>query len=680
MDRLDLDYETAGTVDLKEVGLWNYATHEQTRVLMLNYSFDKGPVQIWKPYEGPMPDELVDALTDPFVIKYAFNCAFERLITKFVVGIDVPISEWRDIQVMARYYSLPGSLEDVSEILGLGMDTAKIHDGKRLIKKFCVPFIEGGEQTLFGESEAAFKDHRTDPDDWKLFENYGGQDVRAEIAVDDRLADYQLPSQEWRYWELDQEINSRGIPIDLELVDSALIIVKREQERLYNELKALTGVENPNSDDQIKEFLKTRGYPFTKLGKSFVARALAGEGNLTEEAKTVLELRSQLSKSGVDKFSVFRAMTSPDSHLRGQFSFMGASRTGRYASHGINVQNLPRPVKEVNERLDEAIALVKANDYEGIQNKFKSSVLDVLSSCIRPVFRAPEGSRFIISDLNAIENRVLGWIARCPAMMQVFEKGLCPYKSFAVELYKKPYESISKEERNNSKPAVLGAGFRLSGGEEIINSEGEKIYTGLLAYSRSMNIEMSKELADKAVAIFRKKYKEVKSFWYDLEDAYIRAVRDGEEVELGYLRFKTKNNVLQMTLPSGRSLHYLNPRIAENTVVQGRDGEYTKTALYYDGQDQVTRQWVQVETHGGKLAENGAQSIARDILMVGIWRAKQINFDVRLHAHDEIGAIVPYSSPLSVKDLEKCMADSIEWGTGLILGAEGFESEIYRKN
>lgn len=685
MRELWIDFETRSEKNLKEVGLYNYATADSTAVLLLAYSFDREPVQLWVTHEGPMPDELAEALADPFITKWAHNSSFERLILKHVLKIDVPISEWRDTQVLARYFSLPGALEDISEILGLGEDAAKIKDGKRLIKLFCEPFIDGGEQTLFGVSEAAFKDHRTNPEDWALFEEYCRQDVRAEIAVAEKLKDFPLPEHEWAYWEMDARINDFGVPVDGNLIEAGLQIVETEQNRLSIELKELTGVSNPNSDDQLKGFLKTRGYSFSGLGKGFVNRALAGELDLTPEAKRALELRAQLSKSGVDKLYAIKSMVAPDFMLRNQFSFMGAARTGRYASQGINIQNLARPVKEVNERLEEAIALILGLDYEGIKKAFKAPTLDVVSSCLRPVFKAPEGSRLIIADLNAIENRVAGWIARCQAILDVFlgkddfGNPLCPYKSFAVELYKKPYNSITKEERNIAKVAVLAAAYRMGGGDEFINSEGERTYTGLLAYAKNFGIEMSKEMADKAILVFRQKYKEVKQFWYDLEDAFVGAVRDGEETEVGVLRFKTKNNVLQMFLPSGRALHYLNPRIVENTVVQGRTGEYTKTALYYDGQDQVTRQWVQVETHGGKICEQACQSLARDILMVGMQRADRAGFKICLHVHDELVAVVPYSSHLTVKDLENCMTNPIDWGIGLPLGAAGFESIVYRK-
>lgn len=678
---IDQDFETASEANLKEVGLYNYATHPSTRVLLLAYAIDDSEVKQWEPHKGPMPPELIDALVDPFTIKQAYNCTFERLIYKYVLGIDIPVDEWRDVQVMARYYSLPGYLDDVSKILKLDVEDAATSETE-LIKLFCEPFIDGAESPLFGHTEAAFRDWRTHPLEWERFKTYNIRDVRAEIAIAQKLKNFPVPEHEWRYWFMDQHINDAGLPVDMNLVDGALKVVAKEQDKLERELKELTGVENANSDQQILAWVRERGYPFSKIGKPFVKRALGGEGNLTEEARAALVLRSQLSKSGVDKFSVFRTMTGKDGNLRYQFSFMGASRTGRYASRGINIQNLTRPDPEVNNNLDVAIDLLTKGDYDGIQKTFKASVLDVASSCIRPVFRAPtEQSQILaISDLNAIEPRVSAWISGCETVLDIYRNGLDGYKMFAVEVFKKPYEEITKEERNLCKPPFLGCSYRLSGGEEIINSDGIVEYTGLLAYSRAMGIELTKEFADKAVAIFRKKYKEIKYFWYTLEDAFKAAVLDHEEVNLGKITFKMVDNTLCMGLPSGRNLHYINPQVYENVTMQGKNGEYTKTRLTHEGLDKNTLQWSRQETHGGVLIENATQAIARDVLMEGMRRAQEAGLDIRGHVHDECIGLIAKDSGKSYKDLEKAMSDPIHWAEDLPLKAEGFENITYRKN
>ena len=679
---LDFDYESRGVADLAKVGLHNYASDPATEIILLSYSIDEGPLHTWQPHLDPkIPEEFKWALEDPLCLAFAFNCGFERTITRKKLQIDKPISEWRDVQVLARYYSLPGNLEDVGEILGIESQKVKqrASDGS-LLKLFCEPFINQKETPLFGTTDAVFKDWRTNPVEWAAFCEYNRQDVRAQIEIRNKLKEFFPPEHEWDAWELGEKINQRGLFIDLGLVDGAMRVVEREQSRLEGLLRALTGVDNPNSRDQILEWLRTQGYSFSKIGKAFVKRALNGECDLSEDAVTVLGLRMQLAKSGVDKLSVFRTMTGSDGYLRDSFSFMGASRTGRFASRGINMQNLARPEKEVNEDLETAIALLRTSDYEGITTRFKSSVLDVACSVLRPVIIAPEGSRLIIADLNAIEFRVLGWVAECKSILGVFEKDLCPYKSFATELYRKPYDQISKEERNNSKPAVLGAGYRLSGGDEFVNEEGDKVYTGLLAYGRSLGIELSKDLADKAVEIFRKKYRECRNLWYDLESGFREAVLEGGVVAVKKVKFYMKQNALCLELPSGRCLHYVNPSVEEGVTVEGKYGEYQKNVLRHFALSKDTFQWIQVETHGGTLTENICQAIARDVLVEGMKEADRVGFDIRLHVHDEIGANVPYASSLTVKDLEDAMAKPISWAPGLPLKAEGFESKMYRKN
>lgn len=686
MYQIDFDYETRSTQDLTRVGIYNYCRHPDTEIISIQYSIDKTPVKLWKRSDGEFPEEVLEAFRDPLAVKIAYNVPFEFLITWFKLGIKIPIDEWIDVQVMARNCSLPGYLEDVGEILNIEHQKIKQRVSENsLIKLFCVPYIPEQATPLFGVTDAIYKDQYTNPVEWLQFEEYGCQDVRAEQEIMDRLSPFDLPRHEWEFWYLDQEINLRGLPIDMELVDGAIKVVDAEKDILTEKLKQLSGVDNPNSDQQLLEVLRNHGYPFSKLGKAFVKRAQKGEGNLDDVAKNILELRGQLSKSSVQKFSVFKTMTSEDGFLRYQFSFMGAPRTGRYASRGINLQNLARPDKEINENIEEAIELLKTGDHALVKAKY-DNVIDMASSVLRPVFRAPADSRFVIADLNAIENRALGWLSGCSAILEVFEKGLCPYKSFAVELYKKPYDEITKEERNNAKPAVLGAGYRLSGGEEITDSEtGDTFFTGLLGYAQSLGISLTKELADKAVYVFRKKYKEVKQYWYDLEDAFIRAVRDGETVTVGQVTFFKKENMLCVTLPSGRNLHYMDARIEENVPVhttnsKGEPTTYYKTAMYYMGVSAKTHQWVEVDTHGGKLCENLCQAVSRDILMEGIKRAEEKGLDVRAHVHDEIICLVPYSSDLTVEDLESAMADPIEWAPDLPLKAEGFESEFYRKN
>jgi len=684
MQRLWNDFETASEVDLTEVGTYAYATHPTTRVLMLAYAVDEDEPALWFPGQ-PMPDHLRRALASPSVEKWAFQAAFERLIFRYVLKIDIPVPHWRCAQVLARYHSLPSNLEDAGRIVGLAPDEAKLAIGRERVRQFCIPYIIAQDRPLFGPTPAVFLDEKTNPVEWSEFCDYAKGDIRAErglVHFLDRISP--LPEREQRNYWIDQEINDRGIPIDVQLIRGAQKVVNAEKLRLETELRQLTGLENPNSDKQVLAWVQGRGYPFQKIGKAFVNRALAGEGSITEEARAVLLLRTQLAKSSVDKFDAFEKMMGTDFRLHHQFAFMGAARTGRYASKGINIQNLLRAVKELESegKLAEAVEMLTAGAIDLIHEHFKSSVLDIAASCLRPVFRAERGHRFIIADLSQIESIMVGWLSNCARIIKVYTSPPPfddAYKDFATEIYHKPYLEVTKAERNMAKAPVLGAGYRLSAGEVKTNEDGDTFKSGLLGYAANMGIEMSLELAEKSIKIFREKFKEVVQLWYALERAFVLAV-EGVPTTAGKCLFEMKEGVLRIQLPSGRYLHYFRPRVSRY-MAETRDGrQYEKKSLYYYGLDAETHQWCETDTHGGKILENISQAISRDVLMEGIRRAEEYGFKVVAHVHDEIVAHTPYSSMLTVGDLEECMTSPIDWAPGLPLKAAGFESEVYRKD
>lgn len=457
MKYIFLDFESRSEIPLDVRGLDNYVKHPSTQVLMLGYAFDDGSVKLWKPGDGPMPANLRAAIDDPEVIKVAWNAGFERNVFQHVLGIWIPYEQWLDPATLSKHLSMPGGLEDVGEIIGLKQDQAKNDRGKELIKIFCEPATEGGEQTLFGVSAAVFRDQRTDPVLWAEFEEYCRQDVVAERAILKKLAKFPLPEIEMRGWYLDQKINDRGVPTDQVLIEGAAKVAEETRAELQQKLKELTGLDNPNSGDQMKEWLATQGYTFGSLGKAFVARAMRGECELTPLAQEVLEIRKTASKTSWTKLLVIRDNVSSDGYLRNQFNFLGAARSGRWGSRAAQLHNLSRPSKEVEKNTDRAIELLQNADTMMLGLEF-SSALDVVTSCIRPAFRAPEGKRFDVCDLNAIENRVLGWVARCDSILKVFRDGLDPYVSFAVFMYDEPYEVLikDKDKRQQAKPAVLG--------------------------------------------------------------------------------------------------------------------------------------------------------------------------------------------------------------------------------
>jgi len=705
-----LDWEVKSVVALDVHGLDRYAKDPSTAILMGAYAEGDHAPKLWQPHLEPkMPAELREALEDPMVAIHAWHSAFERVISKNVLKIDKPIPEWRCSMSAARYLSLPGSLDDAGKILGLREDQAKMKIGDKLIRKFCIPEDLGGETTLFGMSEPTFRSWATDPAEWELFCDYCKQDVVAERAILKKIRKFPLPDFEWDTYYLNEMVNATGWPVDMRLVTGAREIVVRELERLGTRLHELTKLDNSNSVEQLLPWLRDRGYNFSSLNKTLVARALE-DTQLSEDAREVLILRGQTSKSSVRKYTNIADMVSLDGRLRHQYTYYGAARTGRNAAHGVNVGNLPKPVKSVEKHLERAIELVRAGDYEGVKREFDKP-LDVITSTVRASFRAEDGSKFIVSDLTSIENVAIMFLSRCVSGLKVFEEKRDPYLDFAVHFFKQSYADLyaeykagDKSKRTLCKPASLGSGFGLGAGEEFLDADGNKQWSGLLKYARDMGVIMTQEEATKAIAVFRKVYPEVPQIWKDLERAAVRAIRNpgslvgvgvpqsdkdrewylsrGRAVDLEpFLSFRCHGKkILELILPSGRSLHYIDPRVEEEPAVwEGRS--YTRQKIMYYGKQQNTSAWGLVPTFGGKLLENSAQSWARDILMEGMKNAAAMGFEVVGSTYDEIIALVPNDSPLGVDQLCECMTRKPSWmPDGIPLGAAGFETQEYRKD
>lgn len=710
MTDFHLDYETASEADLETVGLANYMEHPSTRILMANYAEGDGRVRRWEPHLNPdPPKELIEALSDPFVTFHGWHVPFEIQATRCLLGIDKPVSEWRCTRIKSRYLSLPGSLDDAGKILGLKESEAKIKDGKRLIQKFCVPETLGGANTLFGLSEPTFRNWATDEQDWENFCVYGGQDVISERVIEKKIKKFPLPEQEWKYWELNEKINFTGWSVNMDIVRGARFIVQKETEILTQKLLELTELSNPNSVQQLLPWLQERNYPFSSLDKSLVARAMAGL-ELTEDAREALMIRAQTSKSSVKKYTNIADMVSPDGRLRHQYSFMGAARTGRNAAHGVNVGNLAKPDKAVEKRMDLAVELVRKMDYDTIKKEF-GKPLDVVASTIRASFQAPEGMKLVVADLASIESVGAHFIARCETGLNVFREGRDSYLDFGVYFYgisyaqlEAEYNAGDKSKRTMCKPATLGSGFGLGPGTEYLDEDGQKQWTGLLAYARAMNVVMTLEEAAKAIEVFRSVYHEIPRTWKDLERAAVRAIRNpGQDFGVGVPhnereteRFESKGRktnlepilyfkshgtkVLEMKLPSGRSLHYIDPRVEEETYVwQGKTLKSNK--ISYFGKEQNSTSWGRVDTFGGKLFENADQAWARDILMCGLQEADAAGFEVIGSTYDEIITLVPENSDLTLEKLCDCMTKKPSWmPEDIPLKAAGYSGKIYKKD
>lgn len=697
MNQIFLDYETRSTADLPVCGLDNYVRSPDTCVLLCAYAFDDRPVELWQPHLGAMPVLLRDALDNPFVQKVAWNARFEHHISRACLGIDIPYAEFLDVMIWSRHLSVPFGLAESCPIYGIPTEQTKLKEGADLIKLFSLPADPGGEETLFGVSEPSFHDWNSRPKEWKRFCEYCVRDVEAERAILRKIEAFPLPALQQRGWVLDQQINDRGVPVDTTLVAGATAVAETAKVRKKQEFKTLTGLDNPNSRDQLLGWLRERGYSFSGLAKGFVERALAGEGGASDEAKAALLLRKQTAKNSTAKLDRIHEIVSPDARLRDQFSYLGSSRAGRWSSRGgVQLQNLPRPGKDVEKNLERAIELLRAGDHDAVAQEF-ANPLDVVAGCLRSMFRAPAGYEFQICDLNAIENRVLGWMAHCDAILRVFREGRCPYLDFSMRLFAAAqaeagihtYEELdalyksgdaqAKKWRQDSKPSILGAGYRLGGGEEVETDDGDLVRTGLWGYALAMGVELTRQQSHDSIRVFRETFPEVRDLWYELEDAVFRAIRENGVVECARTRIqafgpKKERKLLRILLPSGRGLHYIRPKIEDVLFM-----DKPKKTMTYEGIDLKTHTWRRIPTQGGRLLENADQAISRDLLLHGMFEAEKAGYTVVAHCHDELIALVPAGSPLRLGDLRECMIRTPEWATDLPLDADGFTDQMYRK-
>lgn len=617
--------------------------------------------------------------------------------------------------VQARYLSLPGGLEACGEALGLTEELAKIKDGSRLIKMFCEPFSMGGKETLFGATQPEFHDWDSNPEDWKKFEEYSIRDTEAERAIYKMMEKLPLPAEEQAAWILDQQINDRGLPVNMQFVENALAIAERSKAELQAIQKERTGLDNPNSRDQLLPWAQKEGFPFNSLRKDFVRASIAeNTGGMSAKCAEVLKTRLEASKTSYKKLERIKELVGPDSRVRYQYLFMGAARTARWSGTGFQPQNPPRPTKEVEKTYQQAVDLIFAGDYEGIKTKY-SSVMDTIASCTRSAIQAPEGQELVVCDLSAIENRVVGWLAGCDAILKVFRDGLDPYVAFACKMYNLPYEVLikDKEKRQIAKPPVLGCGYGLGPGVEkrinptnaemmyvVIEKQdeyGNTVRTGLMGYAENMGIKLTPEQAYKAWEIFRSSYPEVVEFWWELEQAGVKVIERGGKVQVGRVTFDRKKRkdgsiILRILLPSGRYIHYLNTRI-EIQPVSNKDGspkldeqgnQKTRKRIIYEGighgVGRIGKGWGATYIYGGKFAENITQAVSRDILVHGMKEASQMDFEIVGHAHDEIITLVetgPFA--LNLEMLRAAMNKNPTWADGLPLASDGYVSGYYRK-
>jgi len=675
------DFETFSEADLKKVGGSRYARHPSTEVLMLSVRTDEEEVQ-WVPAEGEeCPDRILTWLLDPTTRKQAWNARFELDIFEHVLGYRPPLEEWKCVMVMAASLSLPMDLATAGVVLRIPEEHLKIKDGKRLIKKFSAP------------RKPTKKDKRTrwqpedDPEDWANYKTYNRGDTLTERMALRRMRKWDMPEHEWDLWRIDQEINAAGIPINRRMVENAIRIYNDVYADRIERMKQITGLDNPNSQQQLLPWLQTRGYPWEDLKKGHVKRAIqeADTYGFDEATRRVLVMRSEISRTSVKKYPALLEALDDDDRLRGCLQFCGAGRTWRWSGRRFQPQNLARPTKEYEDRIHYAADMVENSCAWAIE-QMHDTPIDLLSSCVRSAVQAPPGWEFQDADLNAIENRVLGWVAYCDKILQVFRDGKCPYVSFATYMYGTPYDVLfaeykggDKSKRTIAKPAVLGAGYMLSGGFEKENRKtGEIERTGLWGYAYSMGIDMTQEQANDSVTIFRETYSEVVETWWALDRAVRQVITTGQPLRVGRVVIDKSGPFMRIVLPSGRALHYLRPKLLQKPTPWGA----LRWQVTYEGKDQVTGKWTRISTHPGKIVENIVQAIARDLLAHGIKLAhRKHGLRIVLHVHDEILTMAGATeSNETLEILTACMADHPAWAEDLPLAAEGFTETLFKKD
>lgn len=645
MTTLNIDIETYSSVDLIKSGVYKYVESEDFEILLFAYSFDDGPVEVVEWGTELMPLTVVYALKDPSILKTAFNANFERTcITKYL-NIDLPVNQWECSLSKAAMLGLPLSLDAAAKALKL--TTKKDAAGKALIKYFsvpCKPTIVNGGRTRNMPQHG--------PDKWQQFKEYCRQDVIVEKAIRDKIAFFDIPAEEKRLWCLDQKINDNGVLLDPVLVKNSISIDATLKEKLTAEAIELTGLNNPNSAAQLKEWLsREMDEEITTLRKDDVPTLLASTS--CEIVTKVLKIRQEMSKTSVKKYIAMSKGIGEDNRVRGLLQYYGANRTGRWAGRLVQVQNLPR---NEMKSLDLARNLVRDNDLDTLELLY-DSVPDTLSQLIRTAFVAPAGKKFVIADFSAIEARVIAWLAGEQWRLDVFKTHGKIYEASASQMFKIPLENITKDLRQKGKVSELALGYQ--GGPNALITMG------------ALKMGLKEEELPALVKMWRNANRKIVEYWQTVNEAAIHAVETGCMIKIKPgLTFYAKKGILFIELPCGRVLSYINAKL--------KDGKFGPT-LTYEGMDQTTKQWRTQDTYGGKLVENITQAIARDCLATAMLRVDSAGYSIVMHVHDEI--------VIEIEDENDCiaginiiMAEPISWAKGLLLKAESYESKYYKKD
>lgn len=646
MQTLSIDLETYSDQPLAKTGVYRYVESPDFEILLFAYSVDGGSVQqIDLACGEKIPSEILSALEDETVTKWAFNANFERIcLSRFLgypTGDYLEPDSWKCSMVWAAYMGLPLSLEGVGAVLGL--EKQKLTEGKDLIKYFCQPCAPTKSN---GQRTRNLPEHA--PDKWLAFKRYNIRDVETEMSIQSRLSKYPVPDSVWEEYHLDQEINDRGVGLDMELVRQAIQMDGRSRSELTQAMKELTSLDNPNSVQQMKQWLADNGMETDTLGKKAVAELLK---TAPPELQKVLTLRQQLAKSSVKKYQAMETAVCADGRARGMFQFYGANRTGRWAGRIIQMQNLPQ---NHLDDLSEARGLVRVGDFDALEMLYED-VPDTLSQLIRTAFVPQENRKFIVADFSAIEARVIAWLAGEKWRQDVFAEGKDIYCASASQMFGVPVEKhgVNGHLRQKGKIAELALGY---GGS-----------VGALKAMGALEMGLQEDELPALVSAWRQANPKIVQFWWAVDRAAMDAVTRKTTTKTHGIIFSARNGMLFITLPSGRSLAYVKPKIGENRF--GGD------CITYEGVG-GTKKWERLESYGPKFVENIVQATSRDILCYAMRALRCCS--IVMHIHDEV--VIEADRRMSLQAVCDQMGRTPPWAKWLQLRADGYETDFYKKD
>lgn len=660
MKHLSIDLETFSSVPIAKAGLYKYVQSPDFEILLFAYSVDGSPVEIVDFAQGELlPQDLYDALSDPEYIKHAYNAPFEWYCLSKFCGRMLPVDQWRDTMLHGLYCGYTAGLDATGKALRLPVEKQKLSVGKALIRYFCVPCSPTKSN---GGRTRNLPKH--DPAKWDLFKTYCRGDVVTEMEIDRRLSAFPVPEYVEKQWQTDLIINSRGVAVDMGMVQGALEIGAKARDDLMQEAVSITGLDNPNSISQLAKWLEIHTeQPIEDLRKDTVAAMLKSD-SITGSAERMLEIRQELGKTSTKKYDAIEAAVCNDGRVRGLLQFYGANRTGRWAGRLVQVQNLPRTYLE---QLPIARETVRKRETTKLRMLY-GSVPDTLSQLIRTSFIASEGNILVDADFSAIEARVISWLASEQWRLEVFRTHGKIYEASASQMFGVPLEKITKGNpeyalRQKGKVAELALCYQ--GG------------SGALIAMGALDMGIPEENLPDIVSRWRAANKRIVDLWYSVESAAVEAIQSGMSVGLRNLIFSREFDIehgldfMTITLPSRRKLYYANPVLSSN--------QWGRPSILYSGVNQKTKQWGQLETYGGKLVENIIQAIARDCLAVAIENLEAAGFPVVFHVHDEVVIDCP-ADRANLDAVVQLMTLPIAWAQDLPLNADGWTGGFFRKD